>query len=187
MSSLHLNDTSFNIAKGYGKALFNIASERGELPAVYESLCTLSELLRDVPSLAEVFIQGLSFSEDEVASVTTPLLEAMNPWVKKTMTLMIQQEHALGIPALYESFLPFYEEAQKIGRVQVTSSILLNDTMQEALKQRLEKLFGLSKVILHSTVDPEILGGAYVEYKGFRFDATLKRKLQHLDAALAHI
>jgi F0F1-type ATP synthase delta subunit len=42
-------------------------------------------------------------------------------------------------------------------------------------------------VVIHYHVDVDLLGGLYVEYKGLRFDATLKRQLSRFEEALSQV
>ena len=184
---LTLPTEALNQAKGYAKALFDIAGEKAVLPAVYASLVQINTVFQEAPSAVEVFLQHEKMTAEMLEEALSALLDQSDPWVAKTIKLMLKQAHYAGIPALYSAFLPFYEASQQIGHIQVSSAIDLTPDLRLELEQRLEKIFGLSKVVLHHTVDADILGGLYVEYKGLRFDATLKRQLSRFEEALSQI
>ncbi|MFN9691349.1 MAG: ATP synthase F1 subunit delta [Vampirovibrionales bacterium] len=184
---LALPTEALNQAKGYAKALFDIATEKAILASVYESLLQLHAIFQDAPEALRVFLSNEEISGQALEEALSPFLEQADAWVVKTLKLMFKQEHYAGIPALYEAFLPLYEASQKIGHIHVRSAVDLNTALRQEIEERLGAIFGLSQVVLHHKVDAEILGGLYVEYKGLRFDATLKRQLARFEEALSQV
>jgi F-type H+-transporting ATPase subunit delta len=185
--ALTLPQEALNQAKGYAKALFDIANEKAVLSAVYDSLLQLDTIFQSNPDAVEVFLQHEEITGDALEDALSTYLSQAEEWVVKTLKLMFKQEHYAGIPSLYRAFLPFYEASQSIGHIQVRSAIDLSPELRQTLEVRLSETFGLSQVVIHHHVDAEILGGLYVEYKGLRFDATLKRQLARFEEALSQV
>jgi F-type H+-transporting ATPase subunit delta len=184
---LTISKEAFNQAKGYAKALFDIATEHGVLAEVYRSLAQLDTLFHQTPEAIKLFLQHEAIAGEALEEALSPFVLQADAWVAKTLRLMFKQEHCAGIPALYPAFLPLYETSQSIGHVQVSSAIDLSAELRQTLEARLKKIFQLSQVVIHYHVDVDLLGGLYVEYKGLRFDATLKRQLSRFEEALSQV
>jgi F-type H+-transporting ATPase subunit delta len=182
-----LSKEAVNQAKGYAKALFDIANEKAVLSSVYDSLLQLHTIFQSTPDAVQIFMQNEDISGEALEEALSPYLLQAEAWVVKTLKLMFKQEHYAGIPVLYQAFLPMYEASQSIGHIKVCSAVELNPELLQTLEARLSEIFGLSQAVIHHEVDADILGGLYVEYKGLRFDATLKRQLTRFEEALSQL
>lgn len=187
MMILTRSNEAFACASGYAKALFDISISKHCLEDTHVSLEKLNAVLQATPTLSEAMMQSQRFSSEQALSVLNPLLEELDVWTAKTLRLMMTHQHTQGIVALYESFMPYYEDAHDIGHIYVKTAFELDAETESQLKARLSKLFQLKEAVLHATHDSALIGGLYVEYKGMRFDATLKRKLKRLEAQLTQI
>jgi F-type H+-transporting ATPase subunit delta len=187
MMTLTLTQDALSCASGYAKALFDISVSKNCLKETKASLEKLNAVLQITPSVAIPLMQAQRLTAEESLSIMAPLWEVLDAWTVKTLRLMITHQHTQGIVALYDAFMPYYEEANGIGHLYVQTAFHMDAELEYQLTTRLKKLFNLKEAVLHTTCEPNLIGGLYVEYKGMRFDATLKRKLKRLEEQLTQI
>jgi len=77
-----------------------------------------------------------------------------------------------------------YEELVKeyLGRVEVgvTTAVELTDEELDRMKERLERSLQGREVVLQTSVDPSILGGAVFRYGGRMIDTSVRGRLESL-------
>lgn len=164
----------------YASALFDLASEAGTVSAVEADLDTLAAALTESGELRDV--------------TTNPELS------RKTQGSAIAAVAAhLGVSALTKNFLGVLAQNRRLGHLgdiirafrsiaaaqrgevtaEVASAHALTDAQLETLKSKLTAREGRT-VKLHSTVDPDLLGGLVVTIGSKRIDGSIRTRLNSL-------
>jgi F-type H+-transporting ATPase subunit delta len=172
------------MALGYGKALFELSEKAHCIEAVNHDLEVLNQAISAVDNAAHIFLSLASEPEDTIKAFVMPFIQNMHPLLRNTITVMLHSGHVAAIPALYDAFVPLYELHNGIGHVYVETAVPITDTLRSTIVKRLQGLFRLKEVRLKHSVNPDRLGGLYVEYKGVRLDASIQRKLAGLESHL---
>ena len=169
-------------AKRYGRAVFELAQQDGNLEAWSGRLARIRELFAD-PEVAAVLNNPTIATERREAFVATqPHLfddEATN-----LARLLIESGRVDEVDAIEEEFQRLADEAAGRVRATVTTAIELEtadrDRVARELSKRLDKDVRLSVV-----VDPRILGGLKLQYGDRLVDATVATRLEQLRRKLA--
>jgi F-type H+-transporting ATPase subunit delta len=160
----------------YAEALFEAAREREELEEVLEELKEFVEALRESEEL-RLFFYGGQTPEREKRRAIDALTEDMA--LPTTNFLKVLSDN--GREEILEEALVRYEELVKehLGRieVEVTTAIELSDEEFDRIKERLGKILEGREVILHTRVDPGLLGGAVFRFGGRMLDSSVRGQL----------
>ncbi|MCA1687269.1 MAG: ATP synthase F1 subunit delta [Actinobacteria bacterium] len=163
----------------YAEALFEAAREREELDEVVGDLQNFVEALRESEEL-RLFFYGGQIPEREKRQAIDALTEDMA--LSTTNFLKVLSDN--GREEILEEVLVRYEELVKehLGRVEVevTTAVELNDEEQERIRDRLGTLLEGREVILHTSVNPDLLGGAVFRFGGRMLDSSIRGQLQSL-------
>jgi F-type H+-transporting ATPase subunit delta len=163
----------------YAEALFEAAREREELEAVLEDLKEFVEALRENEEL-RLFFYGGQVPEREKRRAIDALTEDMALSTRNFLKVLSDN----GREEIIEEVLARYEELVKehLGRVEVevTTAVELSDEEQERISDRLTELLEGREVILHTSVNPDLLGGAVFRFGGRMLDSSVRGQLQSL-------
>ena len=169
-----------NVVVGrYAKALFTIGSKEGlsTAEAYGQSLADLAELLKKIPSLAEVFHNPL-FTTQEKQALVERLLKEMGASKQVTdfcllLALKGRLDMLLAIESSYRSLL---DEVKGVLRGKMITAVELDSGKCQEVVDSLQKRFGRT-VILDFEVDPSILGGVVLKVGDKILDASLRAQL----------
>ena len=163
----------------YAEALFEAAREREELEDVLGELRELVEALQESEEL-RLFFYGGQIPEREKRRAIDALTEEMALSTRNFLKILSDN----GREEILEEVLVRYEELVKehLGKieVEVTTAVELSEEELERVRERLGKMLEGREVILHTSVDPNILGGAVFRFGGRMVDGSVRGQLMSL-------
>ena len=163
----------------YAEALFEAAREREELEGTLEDLEDFVGSLEENEEL-RLFFYGGQIPEREKRRAIDALTEDMSLSTRNFLKILSDN----GREEILEEVLVRYEELVKehLGKVEVevTTAVELSEEELERVRERLGKMLEGREVILHTSVDPDILGGAVFRFGGRMVDSSVRGRLQGL-------
>jgi F-type H+-transporting ATPase subunit delta len=163
----------------YAEALFEAARERDELEEVLEELKEFVTALEESEEL-RLFYYGSQISEREKRRAIDALTEGMTLTTRNFLKVLSDN----GREEIFEELLLRYEELVKeyLGKVEVavTTAVELSEEQLDRMRERLGRSLEGREVILQTSVDPNILGGAVFRYGGRMIDSSVRGHLASL-------
>jgi F-type H+-transporting ATPase subunit delta len=163
----------------YAEALFEAARERDELEEVLEELKEFETALEESEEL-RLFYYGSQISEREKRRAIDALTEGMTLTTRNFLKVLSDN----GREEIFEELLLRYEELVKeyLGKVEVavTTAVELSEDQLDRMRERLGRSLEGREVILQTSVDPNILGGAVFRYGGRMIDSSVRGRLASL-------
>ena len=163
----------------YAEALFEAARERDELEGVLEELQEFETALEESEEL-RLFFYGSQIPEREKRRAIDALTEGMSLTTRNFLKVLSDN----GREEIFEEILLRYEELVKeyLGKVEVavTTAVELSENQLDRMKERLGRSLEGREVILQTSVDPNILGGAVFQYGGRMIDSSVRGRLEGL-------
>jgi F-type H+-transporting ATPase subunit delta len=163
----------------YAEALFEAALERDELEEVLEELQEFETALEESEEL-RLFFYGSQIPEREKRRAIDALTEGMSLTTRNFLKVLSDN----GREEIFEEILLRYEELVKeyLGKVEVavTTAVELSEDQLDRMKERLGRSLEGREVILQTSVDPNILGGAVFQYGGRMIDSSVRGRLEGL-------
>ena len=170
-------------ASTYAEALFGAARDRGELEEVRDEL---EDFLASVQENEELrlFFYSEHIPEGQKRRAVDGLTEGWHDSTRNFLKVLLDNDRTeiLGDTVRYYSDLV----EDHLGRVEVemTTAVELDDAALEKIRERLTKILSGKEVILHDSVDPEILGGAVFRFDGNLVDRSVRGQLNLLHDAM---
>ncbi len=163
----------------YAEALFEAAQERDELEEVLANLQEFTGALEESEEL-RLFFYGGQIPEREKRRAIDALTEGMTLSTRNFLKILSDN----GREEILEEVLLRYEELVKehLGKieVEVTTAVELTDEELDRIKERLGRSLEGREVILQTSVDPNILGGAVFRFGGRMIDSSVRGRLASL-------
>ena len=163
----------------YAEALFEAARERDELEEVLDDLKEFVNALEESEELS-LFFYGGQIPEREKRRAIDAFTEGMALSTRNFLKVLSDN----GREEILEEVLLRYEELVKehLGKVEVevTTAVELSEEEVGRINERLGRLLEGREVILDTSVDPDILGGAVFRFGGRRVDSSVRGQLLSL-------
>ena len=171
------------IAKKYSRAMIN-SVDVNELPTMIEELNAFAGLINENRQLKLLFA-GQIFSDAEKGKAFDALAPALkfNANTAKYLKIIIIQGHLSAIKEVVTATIDAYNDKQKKATAVVVSSVALDSTNTERLKEALKKMTD-REVTIENETDGSLLGGFIVRVGSTIFDSSVKGQLRLLKAEL---
>ena len=172
------------VARRYATALYDIASRRNVLPQVTADVEILDRTFREEPRLRSVLDNPEVPDERKKAIFQDLFGQRVQPLTIQFCQLLVDKRRVDVLEYLHEEFQQLADKASGIVRARVQTAIPMTPDQEARMMEQLQKLTG-KKVILSSSVDPSLQGGAVVWIGDRVIDGSIKGYLQSLERQLA--
>lgn len=166
-------------ASTYAEALFEAARERDELEGVLEDVQEFVAALKESEELGLFFFGG-QVPEREKRRAIDALTKDMRLSTTNFLKVLVDN----GREHLVEDITRRYEDLveEHLGRieVEVTTAVELSDDDVDRLRERLGKVLEGREVVLETSVDPDLIGGAVFRFGGQMMDGSIRGRLESL-------
>ncbi len=160
----------------YAQAVFQIATESGQLDAWSDNLRTVATALEN-KGLAGLLDSPQVPAAIKIETVETVLGDAVDPLAANLLALLATRNLANLVPGIIETFETLVDSHNGIERAEVISATPLDQDQEAAINAVLVKLVD-KDVRLSTGVDPNILGGLVARVGDRVIDGSLRTKLQ---------
>ncbi|SDC10384.1 MULTISPECIES: F0F1 ATP synthase subunit delta [unclassified Candidatus Frackibacter] len=168
---------SNQVAKKYGRALFELAVEKGKLQDIQTELTEVVEAIKEHEELNDV-IYHPQISRDKKKRLLDELFGSeVSKILLHFLKLLIDKRREKFLESILERYIELANEANEILEVEVKSAFTLSATNKTRLKNKLEQLTG-KEVRLEPKVDSNLIGGLVLKIGDKVIDGSLYKHLQ---------
>jgi F-type H+-transporting ATPase subunit delta len=173
-----------SIGRVYAEALLNAADKRGTVDDVKAELHELVvETFRRQPEF-EDFLSSGAISKDTKQKVIKDVLEGKVSELFFNTLMVLNEHYRLGLlRAVHLVFNQLYDQRHRRVPVRITTAVPLPDDQRDRLVSFFRDSLKLEPV-LHTTVDPDILGGMMIRLGDWLLDRSVRTKLKAIEKEL---
>ena len=171
------------LARVYGRSLFEVAREKGLLDVVREQLGQIADAF-DAKREIAVFFFSPYFSSNEKKRALAAMLTDAEPIVVNFLELLIDNHRTPVIFRVRAEYDRLWDEENRTLPVQITSAVALDEATTESLGRTIGERTG-RRVALAAHVDPEIIGGVIIRVGNSILDASIRNRLEQLRTQVA--
>ena len=121
------------VSKVYGEALFEAVQEVGRLDEVMDEITAVSQALRDNPQLLTFMEHPKIIREEKVGFIEQCFKGRVSEEVTGFLCIVTGKGRFKELPQMLEFLTARIKSDKKIGSVQVTSAVKLNDRLKDKL------------------------------------------------------
>ena len=173
-----------SLAGRYASALFELASEAGNVSAVESDLEMLDAALTESEDLSGL-IRNPQVSRSDLGKATAALGETLElDALTRNFLGVLANNRRLGhLPQMIAAFSTIAAAQRGEVTAEVTSAHALSDDQVDALQAKLKAREGRN-VKIRTNVDPGLLGGLVVTIGSKRIDSSIRTRLNSLSQAM---
>lgn len=178
-------DKNVILAKKYGRAIYEIASEQKCLEQTEEDLRMIADAVTKNKELKD-FLNHPLLSRDVKKDTIKKLFEGkVQPVVLQFCYVVMDRDRFGVFPLMVEYFTDMAHQGLGIEEAVVTSAFPLSKSQAEMLKDKLSEITGM-KIILKQKVDAALIGGFTVQVGDRLIDGSVTRQLETLKESMMH-
>lgn len=167
------------VAKRYGKALYELAAEKGQVEDTYQKLLVLREIFEAAPDLGDI-LSDRRLNMQEKRSIMDELVKNFDGMIYNALEVIFQYGRMYDLLLIIDEYEKRYDESMGVLLGSVTTAIPLKKEQKTKLTTNIAQKFGYKIANLQEKVDPTIVGGIIVETNGKVIDGSLKTRIENL-------
>ena len=173
-----------NVGGRYAQALFDLASDENQVPAIEADLKSLKAAIADSSDLRALLASPRFSAEDKGKGLAGIARKAkFNATTQKFLGLLAANGRASALAETILAFERLAADARGAVSAEVVTAVPLTSAQSKGVAQALHQALGKDPEI-STRVDPALLGGIKVKVGSRLFDASLRSKLDSLKFAL---
>lgn len=171
------------IAKAYGKTLYDLAVECESVEEMLEEVTTLRQAFEENPQFLTLMNTPNLTKEERVSIIDDTFGGKVHIYLLNFLKIIAENGTAHEFVDAARQFRNEYNWENGIETVTVISAVALGAAQESALVDKLSKLTGKT-IHLEKKVDPDCLGGLRLQMEGLQLDGTVKNKLDAIRSRL---
>ncbi|WP_418791128.1 F0F1 ATP synthase subunit delta [Phosphitispora sp. TUW77] len=174
------------VARRYSNAFFAIAQEQGLTDRLETELKNVVDAIYSNEDLKRVMEHQLVSPEEKKVILEKVFIDEISEVTMNFLKVVIEKYRASYIPAIYEEFVSYANEARNMADAQLKSAAELTEADMALIKTKLSEVTGKT-VRLHAEVDPNLICGVVVRIGDKVIDSSLVGRLKKLKENLLQI
>ena len=171
--------------KDYGRALFELARETGNIEAVYNDANTVIAITKETPDYF-LILNSPTLSKEEKRDMIDKAFGTLDENLCNLLKLLCDKRMSHQYHKALGGFMEEYDLYMGILRVDAVTARPLSEEQSERLTKKLEAKTG-KKIVINNVIDASILGGIKLRYDGIQLDGSIKTRLDNLAEGLGNI
>jgi F-type H+-transporting ATPase subunit delta len=172
------------VGERYGRAIFELAVEAGQLKLVTDQLQSLAQAYSSSLELQSV-LENPRVEASQREAILAEITQAMglSQLVVNSVRLLAARRRLRALPDIARRLAGLADEKAGIVRATVTSAIPLSETYYQNLASELEKVTG-KKILLERKQDPTLIAGVVTRLGDNTIDGSVRGHLAALERKL---
>jgi len=167
------------VARRYAQAFFAIAQEKDMVDRLENELKTVVDEINSIEDLKKVMDHQLISPEDKKNILNQIFSGEISEITVNFLDVVVDKYRAPYIPAIYEEFVSYANEARNMADAQVNAAVAITDADIKDIVAKLEAATGKT-IRLQAKVDSSLIGGVIVRIGDKIIDGSLAGRLAKL-------
>lgn len=169
----------YTVGKRYGKALFELAVERDKEQEIYQELMTLRSIYQEIPDLGFI-LSDARLEPYEKDIIFKEVVQAFDGIFADFLRVVYDYHRMDDIPLIIDEYEHRMNEHHQTVLGRVVTAIPLQSDQLLKIEQAVSKEMGYAKAFLVNEIDPEVIGGFFVEANHQVMDGTVRTQIKKL-------
>jgi F-type H+-transporting ATPase subunit delta len=170
--------------ESYARAIVDVATAEGVLPAVEDELFRFARTLEREHELRNA-LSDLALPADRKGRVVDDLLgDKATPTTTALVHFLVAQGRVRELPAIADRFVEMAAASREAVVAEVRSAVPLPDDVTERLTAALSRKTG-KRVTVKVVIDPDVIGGIVATVGDLVIDGSIRHRLEVLREQIA--
>jgi F-type H+-transporting ATPase subunit delta len=168
------------LADRYAKSLIDLATEKGQLEAVYADMKYLQAVCKASKEFTSLLRSPVMNSDQKNSVISAVTKGKVSELTAAFNTLLVKKNRESDLPEIAFAFVDQYNAIKGIHRVKLTTAVPVSDELKQSIEAKVKSAQGLGTVELETAVDEKLIGGFVLEFNNNLVDASILRDLNDI-------
>lgn len=175
---------SAELLRPYAQALMSIAQSNNLADQFGEEIDSLLVVLDESADLRN-FLANPIIDADAKKNVLRQVVgDQVHPYLRSFLLLLIERRRIVFLEGICKQYQVLLRELNQTVLAEVSSTTPLNDTQQQAIRDKVIAMTGARNVELKTSIDLDLIGGVVIKVGSQIVDASLRGQLRRISLRL---
>lgn len=173
------------IVNPYAEALMAVAQSNDLTSRIAEDVSGIMDILDSSEELRAFLANPLASNESKKAVLRQIASDQLHPYTLNFLMLLVDRKRILLLKDICKQYQELLRKLNQTVLAEVTSTVPLNESQTEAVRQKVIQITGARSVDLETHIDTDLIGGVVIKVGSQILDASLRGQLRRMGLQLS--
>jgi len=168
------------LAGRYAKSLLDLATEQGQLEAVYADMKYIQAACYASSDFVNMLRSPIIKADQKNSIINEVLKNKVGTLTNSFTILLVKKGRELELPEMAAAFIEQYNAINGIHQVTLTTAVAVSEDIKKSIEQKVKTAAQFKTVELTTKIDESLIGGFVLEFNNNLVDASIARDLKDI-------
>ena len=168
------------LAGRYAKSLLDLATEQGQLEAVYADMKHIQAVCVASSEFVNMLRSPIIKADQKNSIINEVLKNKVGVLTNSFTVLLVKKGRELELPEMATAFIEQYNEIKGIHQVTLTTAVAVSEEIKKSIEQKVKSAADFKTIELTTKTDESLIGGFVLEFNNNLVDASIARDLKDI-------
>jgi F-type H+-transporting ATPase subunit delta len=168
------------LAGRYAKSILDLATEQGQLEAVYADMKYLQAVCKASSEFVSVLRSPIIKADQKNGIINAITKDKVSLLTHSFTNLLVKKAREASLPEMATAFIEQYNAIKGIHQVALTTAVEVSDEMKKSIEDKVKAENKFISVELTTKTDESLIGGFVLEFNNNLLDASIARDLKDI-------
>ncbi len=168
------------LAGRYAKSLVDLATEKGQLEAVYADMKYLQAVCKSSRDFVNLLKSPVIKADQKNSIITAVTNGKISALTAAFTNLLVKKGRESDLPEIANAFIDQYNAIKGIHKVLLTTAVPVGEELKKSIEQKVKGEKSFANIELETKTDESLIGGFVLEFNNNLVDASILRDLKDI-------
>lgn len=168
------------LAGRYAKSLLDLATEQGQLEAVYADMKYIHAVCHASSDFVNMLRSPIIKADQKNSIINEVLKNKVGVLTNSFTVLLVKKGREFELPEMTTAFIEQYNAIKGIHQVTLTTAVAVSEDIKKSIEQKVKSASNFTTIELTTKTDESLIGGFVLEFNNNLVDASIARDLKDI-------
>jgi len=174
------------LAGRYAKSILDLATEKGQLEAVYADMKYLQAVCIASSDFVNLLRSPIIKADQKNSIINAVTKDKVSALTNAFTVLLVKKGRERDLPEMATAFIEQYNAIKGIHQVTLTTAVEVSDVLKKSIEDKVKAENKFATIELTTKTDDALIGGFVLEFDNNLLDASIARDLKDIKKQFLH-
>jgi F-type H+-transporting ATPase subunit delta len=174
------------LAGRYAKSILDLATEKGQLEAVYADMKYLQAVCTASSEFVNLLRSPIIKADQKNSIIDAVTKDKVSALTNAFTVLLVKKGRERDLPEMATAFIEQYNALKGIHQVTLTTAFEVSDVLKKSIEDKVKSENNFATIELTTKTDDALIGGFVLEFDNNLLDASIARDLKDIKKQFLH-
>jgi F-type H+-transporting ATPase subunit delta len=174
------------LAGRYAKSILDLATEKGQLEAVYVDMKYLQAVCTASSEFVNLLRSPIIKADQKNSIIDAVTKDKVSALTNAFTVLLVKKGRESDLPEMATAFIEQYNALKGIHQVTLTTAVEVSDVLKKSIEDKVKAENKFATIELTTKTDEALIGGFVLEFDNNLLDASIARDLKDIKKQFLH-